>query len=432
MYGTYGLHTYRPESYNHCDSDADAFATPTTTPAQRERQPRIIKYSDSSSSDSRQISSNPSVNGHTESSASCSNQSKLTVQLTPIKAASSEQPGEVQTRVAVRLLNLGDGKDAEKPNADDAHAQAASPAAQDTVQPSPKFTHTGSNSGGKTAIWAAQPPGSIDVRGAVSRSTSSSGSKTSRARFLSPKMSPIRRFTYASQNSAPTAAYSLDCFQVSPLKPSPHAPLYAAPPQQHAYTPWAARSPYAGPQMPAGPQQPPMNEPFRFADPHYQQSYSDYSYMGTPDKMPGPQHEPLFADNSIPPQGQFMPGIEQPGVPEQSGFYGHEHMPTMQQGMQQPAYVQHVYSPQHAPQQYVPQQYVPQQYVPQKYVPQQYAAPPHEVPSGLQQQYMACTPPRQAASTEQPPLPQDTGVQWWAEPAHMSYEDSPKVNCPDR
>ena len=414
--------------------NADAFATPTSTPPIRAPPPRVIRYSDSSSSDSWQIFSNPSVNGHTESSASCSNQSKLTVKLTPIKAASSEQPGKEQTVVAVRLLSLGNEMDAEKPTADDMHAQATPRVVQGAVQPSPeKFTHTGSNSSGKTAIWAAQPPGSVDVRGAVSRSTLSLGSKTSRARFLSPKMSPIRRFAYASQISGPTAAYSLDRFQVSPLKPSPHAPLCAAPPQQHAYTPWAARFPYAGPQMPAEPQQPPGAESFSFAGPHYQQSSSDFSYMSTPDKMSGPQHEPLFAENSIPPQGHFMPGTAQPVMPEQSGFYGHEHMLTMQQGMQQPAYVQGVYSPQHMPQQHVsqqhmPQQYVPQLYVPQQHVPQQYMSPPREVPPSPQQQY---TPIRQAG--KQSPLPQDMGTQWWARPAqaHMPYEGSPKVNCPD-
>ena len=449
----------------------------------------MIKYSDSSSSESRQVSSNPSVNGHTESSASCSNQSKVTVQLTPIKSASSKQPGEEQTRVAVRLLSPTKGKDTEKPTADDTHAQATPCAVQGAVQPSPeRSTHTGSNSGGKTAIWAAQPPGSVDARGAVSRSTSSSWSKISRSSFLSPKMSPIRRFTYASQssasqNSAPTAADSLDRFQVSPLKPSPHTQLYAAPPQQHAYTPWAARSPYAGQQMPAGPQEPPINESFSFPDPHYQQPYLDYSYLSTPGKRSGQQHEPLFAEN-IPPQGQYMPGTDQPGSPEQDGFfYGHEHMLTMQQGMQQPAYVQGVCSPQHAPQQYLsqqyvpqqhvtqphimqqhapeqylsqqyvpqrhvpqqhvpqqqimqqhaPQQYVPQQYVPQQHVPQQrvsqqHRSPLREVAPGLQQQYTPPTTIRQAG--EQSPLPQHMGSPWWARPAHMPYEGSPKVMCP--
>lgn len=369
----------------------------------RPPQPRVIKYSDSSSSGSRQLSSNPSGLGQTDKSTPRSNQSKLTVQLTPVKAPSGAQPGEEQTLVAVRLLSLEHGEGNKKPDSDRTHAHAASHATQGAVQSSSgQSTHVGSSGSGKTAIWAAQPPASVDMRGMVKRPSPSPASKASTAKLLSPKMSPIRRFAYAPQNSAPASAYSLERFQVSPLKPSPRSPPYVLPPQQHAYTPWAVRSPYLGPQMPAGPQQPPWGEGFGFPDPFYQEPYPAHSYIGAARNIPGPQHELLFTEYSMPPQEQFIPGTAQPGMPEQSGFFAHEPMLTTQQGLQQPAYVQGAYSP---------QQHVP---------------PLHEVAPGLQQQYTPSFPVCQAG--EHSPLRQDMGMQWWAGPAGRPYEHSPKVS----
>ena len=375
-------------------------------------KPRLLRYSDSSSSGSRPVSSKPSGHGLADRFTPRSNhspQSRLTVQLTPVKAASSVQPGEEQTLVAVRLLSIADGQDAdaEKPNADDSRAPAAPRVRQGAVQSSPtQSTHIGSSSSGNTAIWAAQPPGSIDMRGAMRRPTLSPVSRAVTAR-LSPKMSPVRRFAYAPQSSALASAYSLERFQVSPLKPSNCSPAYVAPPQQHAYTPWAARPAYAEPEVAAGPQQPPRNEAFSFPDPHRQQPYPDYPYMGAPCNLPGPKRVPLFAEYSMPPQGQVMPGTDQPGVPEQRSFFTHEHMQTKQQA----AYVQDAYSP-------------------QQYMPPLHEVPPlHVLPPGLHQEHMPPFLMRQAG--EHSPVPQDVGMQWWAGPARMPYERSPKVTCPD-
>ena len=304
------------------------------------------------------------------------------------------QPGEEQTLVAVRLLSIGDG-----PDADAKHGPAAPRARKNAVQSSPTLsTHIASSSTGSTAIWAAQPPGSIDMRLAMMQPTQSPVTRTVTAR-LSPKLSPVRRFASASPTSGPASAYSLERFQVSPLQPSAGSPAYVGPSQEHAYTPWAAMGPYAEPEAAAGPQHPPSDEPFSFPDPHHQQPYHDYPYVGPPCNLSGPKRVPLFAEYGMPPHSQVMPGTDQPGVPEQSSFFAHEHM----QAKQHAAYEQGAYSP---------QQYVP---------------PLHEVPPGLQQEYEPPFPMRQAG--EQPPVPQAMGMPWWAGPACVPNKRSPKVTC---
>ena len=379
-------------------SDADLLASPTPTPEMHAPQPRLLRYSDSSSSASKAVSSNlsgPSDRPTPDSIQSF--QSKLTVQLTPVKS-SGNLPGEEQTIVAVRLLSVRDDADADKGRT---HAQ------QSTVQSSSgsraSIQNDSSTTGG-TAIWASQPPGSVDVRAAMKRNSASPKAKSSAAKFLSPKTSPVRRFSYSSQKSGLASAYSSERFQVSPLRASPNSAPFAGPPQEHAYTPWAP-SPYAGPQMHAAPQQAPIGGQFSFPPPGPQQPYPEYPPVGTPGIIPGPQHESLFADYGMPSLGtQFMPGTDQAGLMEQSRYFTYDQM----QAMQQAAYIQGVYAPQHVP-------------------------ASDDMPPGVQQPYM---PPfcMQQAGEHLPP-PQNMGMHWLAGPDQcmpygMPYKPH-KVDCPD-
>lgn len=330
-------------------------------------------------------------------------QSKLTVQLTPVKEAPSKGPDDQQTLVAVRLL-----ADREGPTADKAITGKLPLASQTQAQQvtanvdSKQSTQRPASSSAGTTIWGSQPPGSIDVRAAMKRpSTSSPPPKPSAAKTPSPKRSPIRRFSYASQ---PSATYSEERFQVSPLKASPHSPPFSAMPQQQddEYERWPAPPRYADAQYHAV-LQPSVDGQFSF-----QQPCPQYPPMGPPGFMPGSQHEQLFPDYSM--AAPFIPGAEQHGLLQQGSYFAYDQVQTAyQQTMHQGAFVQGAHAPQHVS--------------------------ADGLPPGLQQPYMAPYPMQQPLP-DQPPMPQDMGMQWWADNQQghhqqmffdMPYEPSPMV-----
>ena len=297
-------------------------------------QPRLLKYSDSSSSDAKVVGSNPSSSSrssHTPDGYQ-TQQSKLTVQLTPVNDALSELPNEEQTLVTVRLLTEDAVTDVPA-NAEENHGTcenictAVKPSQQPAdIEGTKDQTQKESCSSNSTAPWGAYPPGSVDVRVPMRQATSSllEGRAGS---FLSPGSSPIRRFSYSMQDSAP---YSEDRFQVSPLQTGTHSPPHYTVFGQDKYEPWSDDLQHPGPQNAATNKYGHTQPPFSF-----QHTASQYTHQAHyPETPPGfasrSQSEFLYGDSSMPPQlkGQRTYGTGQSGHLEQGSSFGPNHMPA--------------------------------------------------------------------------------------------------------
>ena len=295
-------------------------------------QPRLLKYSDSSSSDAKVVASNPSSSSrssHTPDSLQ-TQQSRLTVQLTPVNDALSELPNEEQTLVTVRLLTEDAVTDVPA-DAEENHGicenicTAVKPSQQPAeIEEAKDQTQRESCSSNSTAPWGAYPPGSVDVRVPMRQATSSllEGRAGS---FLSPGSSPVRRFSYSMQDSAP---YSEDRFQVSPLQTGAHSPPHYAVFGQDKYEPWPDELQDTGLQNAATNKYGHTQPPFSF-----QHAGSQYMHQAhVPETPPGfpsrSQSRSLYGDSSMPPQlnGQPTFGTGQSGHLEQGSSYAPNHM----------------------------------------------------------------------------------------------------------
>ena len=338
-------------------------------------QPRLLKYSDSSSGDVKVVGSNPSSgsrNSHTPDGYQ-TQQSKLIVQLTPVNDAFSELPNEEQTLVTVRLLTedavTGVPADAEENHGTcEKICTAVKPSQQPAeIEEAKDQTQKESCSSNSTAPWGAYPPGSVDVRVPMRQATSSllEGRAGS---FLSPGSSPIRRFSYSMQDSVP---YSEDRFQVSPLQTGTHSPPNYTVFGQDKYEPWPDELQHAGPQNAATNKYEHTQPPFSF-----QRAGSQYMHQarlpGTPPGFPSrSQSRSLYGDTSMLPQLKEQPtyGTGQSGYLEQGSYYAPNHMqapdePPIHQG----PYVQGAYTYQ---QPYDLGQRLPAPYALQQYRPEQ-------------------------------------------------------------
>ena len=310
-------------------------------------QPRLLKYSDSSSSDVKVVGSNPSSSSYSSHRPDGyqTQQSKLVIQLTPVNDAFSELPNEEQTLVTVRLLTENPITDVPA-DAEENHGTcekictAVKPSQQPAeVEEAEDQTQKESCSSNSTAPWGAHPPGSVDVRVPMRQATSSllEGRAGS---FLSPGSSPIRRFSYSVQDSAP---YSEDRFQVSPLQTGTHSPPHYTVFGQDKYEPWPDELQHAGLQNDATAKYGHTQPPFSF-----QHAGSQYMHQArlpeTPSGFPScSQSRSLHENSSFPPQLKEQPslGTGQSGHLEQGGSFAPNHMqapdePPIHQG----AYVQ--------------------------------------------------------------------------------------------
>ena len=305
--------------------------------------PRLLKYSDSSSSDAKALGSNPSSISHSSHTPDSdqTQQSKLIVQLTPVADALSEVPNEEQTLVTVRLLTEKAVTDipavAEDHSTGDTPCTAAKPAQQPADSEAAQVqTQKESCNSNSTASWGAHPPGSVDVR-VPTRQATSSLLEGRAGSFLSPGSSPIRRFSYSMQDTAP---YSQDKFQVSPWQTGNHSPPHYAVFGQDKYEQWPDELEHAGSQYAAGDEYGNTEPPFSF-----QHAGSQYVHQArlprTPPGFPSRnQSRPLYGESSVLPQlnRQPMYGTGQRGHLHSGSSFAPNHMqapdePFIHQGL---------------------------------------------------------------------------------------------------
>ena len=309
-------------------------------------QPRLLKYSDSSSSDAKVEGSDPSsssVSSNTPDGYQ-TQQSKLIVQLTPVNDVFSEMLNEEQTLVTVRVLTEKAVTDIPADGGNHGTPKIQYTAVKTSQQPADieecqDQTQKESCSSNGTAPWGTRPPGSVDVRVPMRQPTSSLLERHAGS-VISPSSSPVRRFSYSVQDSE-SAPYSEDRFQVSPLQTGTHSPPRYAVFGQDKYEPWADDLQHA------------TTDQYRYTQPpfSFQHAGSHYMHQGCLPETPSRrQSRSLYGDSSVLPWLKEQPivGTGQKGNLQQGSIFALKHMqapdePPLHQGL----YVQGAFAHEH-------------------------------------------------------------------------------------